>query len=73
MVSVHYAAVHETAAVAYPPEVLDDWSPTADAGRVDAFRRATADEAETFLVTEDVIGTVGFGSLVLATLEIRAV
>ena len=73
MLQVHLAAVHETAAAHYPAEVLDDWSPGADASRVDLFRQAIARGAETFLVAEDATGIVGFGSLAPATWEVRAV
>ena len=73
MLGLHHATVHEAAAAHYPASVLADWAPPADARRLDVFCEAIAGGAETFLVAEDAAGIVGFGSLVTATWEVRAV
>lgn len=71
----HYAAVHETAANDYPPEILDEWSTTVSAERIEKFEtqlRENADK-EIVVVAEGDGKIVGFGAIVPANKELRAV
>jgi putative acetyltransferase len=70
---VHFAAVHRTAAPFYSAEVIDGWSPTPDERRMEQFRRAISGTEELFLVAERDGEIVGFGSIVPAGGELRAV
>jgi hypothetical protein len=69
----HYSAVHETAVTSYPKHVLSDWAPPLDESRIQRFRAAIAGGHELFRVAEDHSGVVGFGSIVPAACELRAV
>lgn len=73
IVRVHHAAVHETAVTSYVQDVLNEWSPLPNESRCDAFRTAIVGGHELFCVTEDQSGVVGFGSIVPAACELRAV
>ena len=68
----HHSAVHESAAGHYPREILNEWSPPVTAERVTAYI-ATALPHETTLVAEIDGAVVGFGALVEAQSEVRAV
>lgn len=70
---VHHAAVHETAAPDYGPEVRQDWSPPVTPDRIDRYRGATARTEETTLVAVVDERVVGFASIVVALRELRAV
>jgi len=70
---VHFAAVHETAASFYQPEVLDSWSKQPDEARYQYVRAAIASDEEIILVAQDASGVVGFGSIVPSLRELRAV
>jgi putative acetyltransferase len=73
IIELHFAAVHQTAAAFYPPEVLDTWSRVPDEGRYQRMRNAIAKGDELFLVARDASGIVGFGSIVPSLQELRAV
>src|SRR5262245_43677792 len=73
VISAHYAAVHETAAADYPPEILGDWSPPITPDRIERYLRNVAAGEEKTLVA-DVDGcVVGFASIVPSLSELRAV
>jgi putative acetyltransferase len=73
IVRVHYAAVHQTASAFYSAEVFDSWSPPPDEARYEQVRRTMTDGRELFLVAEDRVGLVGFGSIAPGSEELRAV
>ena len=73
MAQTHYSAVHVSAAGAYPPEVLDIWSPAPSEIRNEAFRKAMRGGHEMFLVAEEGSGVIGFGSIVPESNEVRSV
>jgi putative acetyltransferase len=73
MSQVHFAAVRRTAAPFYPPEIIDSWSQAPDERRHEQFRSAIAVRDELFLVAERDGEVVGFGSIVPAASELRAV
>ena len=73
IIRAHFAAVHEIASGFYPSEVLDGWSGNPDETRYQQIREAIAKGHELFLVAEGTSGVVGFGSIVPALQELRAV
>jgi len=73
VIDLHFAAVHQTAAAFYPPEVLDRWSRPPDEQRYQQIRQAVAKGEELFVVAQDASGVVGFGSIVPDLQELRAV
>jgi putative acetyltransferase len=73
MIDLHFAAVHMTAAGAYPSDVLDSWSPLPDEARYEDMRRAIANGEELLVVAECLSQVVGFGSIVPHLGELRAV
>jgi putative acetyltransferase len=72
IVHAHFAAVHQTASDFYPRDVLDSWSRQPDETRYQQIRQAIVQGDELFLVAEDASGVVGFGSIVPASHELRA-
>ncbi len=68
----HHSAVHGTAGGDYPKEILKEWSPPVTAERVAAYI-ANALPRETTLVAEIDGNVVGFGALIEAQNELRAV
>jgi putative acetyltransferase len=73
MARTHYSAVHVSAASAYPPDVLDIWSPAPSEIRNEAFREAMRGGRELFVVAEDGSSVIGFGSIVPDSNELRSV
>jgi GNAT superfamily N-acetyltransferase len=73
IIGLHFAAVHETAAAFYPPEVLDAWSKRPDEARYQRMRDAILKGEEVFVVAEDASGVVGFGSILPRLQELHAV
>ena len=73
LMALHYAAVHQSAVRSYSMAVLDAWSPPDDRERVERLRCAIANGEE--LVVVALLGDriVGFGSLVTANNELRAI
>ena len=63
IVSVHFAAVHGTAAGRYPPDVLAAWSPPVTPERVERMRQAILSPALRVVVARLGGTVVGFGSL----------
>lgn len=72
IIHAHFAAVHQTASDFYPREVLESWSRQPDESRYEQIRQAIAKGHELFLVAEDLLGVAGFGSIVPASQELRA-
>jgi putative acetyltransferase len=70
---LHFAAVHQTAATAYSPDVLESWSRRPDESRYQEVRAAIAGGDELFLVAEIASEVVAFGSVVPRLRELRAV
>lgn len=72
---VHYAAVHETAVQSYPPQVLDQWSSQVNEERIAKFRQGFIDnpEGEMMIVAEQEGVIIGFGAIIPANNELRAV
>ena len=69
---LHFASVHHFAVSVYPSEVLDLWSPAPDERRIKRFHDAIVSDAEV-VVTAEVGGSlVGFGTIVPASEELRA-
>jgi len=73
IVAVHFAAVHQTAAESYPPEILDVWSAAPGEARFNRLRQWIAGVDEVFIVAEVEGEIVGFGSIAPAANQIRAV
>jgi putative acetyltransferase len=73
IIDLHFAAVHQTAAAFYPPEVLDSWSRQPDERRYQHIRQAVAKGDELFIVAQNASGVVGFGSIVPSLQELHAV
>ena len=73
MLALHRAAVQQTGASAYPPEVLEQWSPVPTPERISGFQRSIAAEEELVLVATDGDVIMGFGSVVPDQNELRAV
>ncbi len=71
--SVHYAAVHTTAAMTYPADILDHWSGPVTPRRIENLRAVIVGGEETVLVAEIDGEIVGFGSVVPSNNELRAV
>jgi putative acetyltransferase len=71
----HYAAVHETAAKDYPQEILDEWSTTVGRERIEKFEKQLREnpDKEIVVVAEGDGQIVGFGAIVPANKELRAV
>jgi putative acetyltransferase len=72
IIHAHFAAVHQTPFDFYPREVLESWYRHPDETRYQQIRQAIAKGHELFLVAEDVSVVVGFGSIVPALHELRA-
>lgn len=72
IIHAHFVAVHQTASDFYTPEVLESWSRRPDETRYQQIRQAIAKGHELFLVAEGLSGVVGFGSIVPAANELRA-
>jgi putative acetyltransferase len=70
---VHFEAVRQTAAAAYAPEVVERWAPDPTESTLEQFRRALGGDDELILVAENGDAVVGFGAIVPATGELRAV
>jgi putative acetyltransferase len=73
IIDVHFAAVQQTARSFYPQEVVDGWSTQPNQTRYEQIRRAIEKGEELFVVAEDASGVIGFGSIVPALQELRAV
>ena len=73
IIDLHFAAVHQTAATFYPPEVLESWSSQPSDVRYQQIRQAVEKGDELFVVAEDASGVIGFGSIVPSLNELRAV
>jgi putative acetyltransferase len=73
IIDLHFAAVHQTAAAFYLPEVLDSWSRPPDERRYQQIRQAVAKGEELIVVAQDASGVVGFGSIVPSLRELHAV
>jgi ribosomal protein S18 acetylase RimI-like enzyme len=73
MAKVHFDAVCMTASSFYPAEVIASWTREPDEGRSEQFRHAVAKGEELFVVACQGVDVVGFGSLVPALTEVRAV
>ncbi len=72
IVDVHFAAVHQTPAAWYSDEILSVWSPPVDEARIERMRLVIKREDEVTLVVRSHKTVVGFGSLVPADCELRA-
>lgn len=64
--AVHHAAVHNTGAGTYPPDVLQHWSGPLNDARIDRVQTTITDSNEHVLVAESEGAIVGFGSIVLS-------
>jgi len=73
IIDLHFAAVHDTAAVSYPREILDEWSRSPSEARYQRIREAIANGEELFVVAETASGVVGFGSILSSQEELHAV
>ena len=70
---VHYAAVHETGASHYDQETRQQWSPPVGSERIAEYLRRIAAEEQVTLVALHNEAIVGFGTVVPAINELRAV
>jgi putative acetyltransferase len=70
---VLFEAVRRTAAAFYPPEVIASWAHAPDARRCAEIREAILGGDELCLVAERAGQVVGFGSIIPASGELRAV
>lgn len=73
IVRVHHAAVHGTAKICYPPEVIDAWAVKLTQSSYEKVRREIADEAMIVLIAEADSQILGFGMVVPDREELRAV
>jgi putative acetyltransferase len=73
IVRVHYAAVHEIASACYSREILDAWSGPPGEKRHERVRRPISSGGELFIVAEVDGVMAGFGVIVPAEQEVRAV
>ncbi|HEV2293195.1 MAG TPA: GNAT family N-acetyltransferase [Tepidisphaeraceae bacterium] len=74
LVRVHFAAVHGTASTAYPSAVLHSWAVAPDDARRRAATRQAIERGDELFVVATLDGVVcGFGSIVPASGELRAV
>ena len=73
IVRVHFNAVHQIPGVFYPTEVLRSWSAAPNEGRLNQVRREIAAGHELFVVAEIDGAVHGFGSIVSANEELRAI
>jgi GNAT superfamily N-acetyltransferase len=73
LLDVHYAAVHESGAQAYPVDVLDAWSPPSDSRRRTGLASAIDAGQECFLVCEIDGRVVAWSALHPDLAEVRAV
>ncbi len=74
LVRVHFAAVHGGASKAYPADVLRSWAVAPDDEQRRAVTRETIERGDELFVVAEVDGVVcGFGSIVPASEELRAV
>ena len=72
MLEVHYAAVHGAPVNYYDEDRLNEWSPTVDEERIEAFlKRSLIDEEITRVALEGEL-IVGFGTVVPTLNELRA-
>jgi putative acetyltransferase len=74
ILEAHRSAVRGTAANAYDPDVVDSWAPpTISLDRVEAFTHSIKRGDAIVIVAEDGVGRIiGFGSIVPANSELRA-
>jgi putative acetyltransferase len=72
IVQVHFAAVHQTASVSYPSDVLFAWSAKPDEKRWERVRLGITFGEEIFEVAEIDRVVRGFGVIVPANRELRA-
>jgi putative acetyltransferase len=72
IVGVHFAAVRQIAAKSYPAEVIEAWSPEPDENRYAQIRQILAAGEELFVVAEVDGKVLGFGAIVPANKELRA-
>jgi putative acetyltransferase len=72
MIHAHYAAVHETAAGPYPPEIIEAWSRSPDEARYQWMRNIITQATDTIMVAEDEFGILGFGIVNTSLSELRA-
>lgn len=74
IVKVHFAAVHETAAVCYSEEIIRNWSGPITVQRIERMRHKIQQaNGELLLVAQQGEEVVGFGSIVPERNELRAV
>jgi putative acetyltransferase len=73
IVHIHFAAVHQTAAAWYSEEVRLAWSPPVNEERIERMRLVIERPDEVTLVVRFDGAVVGFGSLLPADCELRAV
>ncbi len=74
LVRVHFVAIHGTASKAYPADVLFCWVVAPDDEQRCAVTRETIERGDELFVVAEVDGVVcGFGSIVPASEELRAV
>jgi putative acetyltransferase len=70
---VRHSAIHRIAAAAYPPEAIEAWSGTLDERRYQRFRDVISGGEERIYIAEHASTVVGFGSVIPARNELRAV
>ena len=63
IIRVHFAAVHETAAAQYGPEILATWSKPISPTRIERMGRALAGGKQVIIVAKRDGDVVGFGQL----------
>jgi putative acetyltransferase len=73
LIRLHHAAVHQTAATFYPPRVLDAWSSEPNEDRHERLRGELKDDRIVTVVAEVPSQIAGFGMVVPARDELRAV
>lgn len=73
IVKTHRAAVLQTAAAAYPPDILTAWAASTDPDNVRRMTQVILSQSELALVAEVDGMVAGFGSIVPENAELRAV
>ncbi|MDZ8079330.1 MAG: GNAT family N-acetyltransferase [Nostoc sp. DcaGUA01] len=73
VLKVHRAAIHGTASLCYPKEIIQDWASPITPSKIKAFADNTVIGEETRIVAEINGQIVGFGAIVVSNSELRAV
>lgn len=72
IIDTHFSAVHATASTFYPSEIIESWSKKPDEARYQWMHKIIEEGTEIVVVAEGESGIVGFGIIIPALREMRA-